>query len=182
MAADGAAMTARKCVDGTSGGATCGLSGDDRGVPISLESAQRGDYPQPNSLAMAIIPGEPSPPATTQPLPPVSSLGSLAAIPQSWRIPFRCIVEMPGGCGRYLGNLTLHGSASADSSALISTLERSNFSIGLDLRHPIATGARYSVGATKRLAAGGGDEVFLGAVLSDQADHTVDGQLFISAL
>jgi hypothetical protein len=131
---------------------------------------------------MALVHGVTYTPPKTQPLPPVGSLSSLGAFPHHWLVSMRCVLHIPGGCVRYIGHVTLRGSACGEMALLVRTLLRSDFSIGLDFHFQAAKGAGCGVGASRKLKPGGGEWFSVGASLKDQPDNTAKGGLFISAL
>lgn len=157
----------------------CGLFGSYRGVSVSVLSGQRNAYPQPSSWVLADVRYAPVVRSTTAPLPPVKLL---QAIPRQWRLPMRCTIRIPGGCTRYIGRVTLPGSACNQIALLVSTLERSNYDIQLQFRHPTPAGARCAIGADRKLEPGGGGWFTVGAVLEDTGKNTATGQVFISAM
>jgi hypothetical protein len=167
---------------GLPGAPICGVSGSYRAVPISVSAGQRNAYPQPSSWAMALVPAVPYTPPKTQALPPARALSSLGALPHQWRVSMRCVLHIPGGCVRYIGHVTLRGSACGDMALLVRTLVRSGFSIAQDFHYQVATGARCGVGASRKLQPGGGDWFIVGGSLEDQPGNTAKGGFFISAM
>lgn len=161
---------------------SCGLWGSYRKVPFVVVSGQRTAYPQPSSWAYVLVPAGPYRPPKTEPLPPVGSLSSLGAVPRQWHVEMRCVLTIPGGCGRYIGHLTLRGSACAETAVLLRTLLRSNFNISQEVHFQLPTGARCGIGASRKLKPGGGDWFIVGSSLEDQPHYTSKGDLFISAM
>jgi len=185
LKASGASMGKTQCVNNSqmllSGFPGCAVGAVYHGVHVQLASGSRSEYPQPNSYAMAVLPGPYVSPKSV-PLPPPGALKSIGAIPEHWRVAMRCVISMPGGCSRYLGHLTLRGSACAEIADLVRTLVRSDYNIGLRSMRSMPFGTRCGVGADRRLKPGGGGWFILGAILTDEPNHQSTGQLYLSAM
>jgi hypothetical protein len=162
--------------------ATCFVSGSYHGVPITLGAGQRNEYAWPSSWGEVLVPGAPSTPRITEPLPPPGSVSSLGAIPHQWHLAIRCTIHTGDGCTRYIASFTVRGSACGQIALLSRTLVRSNFSISQDFHYQFPSGERCGIAASKKLKPGGGGWFIVGASLADQPDHRAEGGFFISAM